>query len=635
MIFNIHYDIGAILICLFSMFCILLKKGIHKRQNRILLCILVFILLSAILDVWSSVANSYLIYSPSVKKILSYSFLFVHNFLPFFFTSYIVVVFGTYRQKKSIYWLWFFLPLCCSLLFLTLNPVFQWIFYYDSEGTYRHGTMVYGLYFSAFIYVLIAFDCIIRHKEAVILSKRIAMCFFLGTTIMATVIQMMFPQLLIELFFEALAFLGILVTIENEDEIFNGITGVFNRKAFICDSETFLANRTLYEMLTLKLPDLNYYNSALGIKFMNQVLYDIAGWLTEIDRKINVYDCENGHFCLIYFDESKREEIINAVHRRFEEAWSVDDIDIQFTVQICVASIPADTDTLEKLLLIVDTPFTKREKESEIISVERFGCYKRELQVEHAVEKAIQKRSFQVYYQPIWDCATGRIHSAEALLRLFDEELGMVPPDEFIPLAEKNGTILQIGEFVFEEVCRFYSEHQLDTIGIDYIEVNLSVVQCMNKRLTATFVEILKRYGLDSSRINLEVTESAVANSMEALESTLKDLRAAGFSFSMDDYGTGYSNFSYMLDMPFEIVKLDKSILWSADKNPKAEIILRNTLNMIKEMELKAVVEGVETEEQKELLLGLQCDYCQGYYFSKPVNRTLFLQFCQTYGSVG
>ena len=182
---------------------------------------------------------------------------------------------------------------------------------------------------------------------------------------------------------------------------------------------------------------------------------------------------------------------------------------------------------------------------------------------------------------------------------------------------------------MFENVCRFIKEKQLEKIGIEYIEVNLSTIQCMSEKLVSRFDDIIKSHGIKSSCINLEITESAMANSIEVLETTMKQLTELGFTFSIDDFGTGYSNFNYIFDMPFSIVKLDKSILWKAVENEKANIILANTIRMVRDMNMKTIVEGVETAEQKNILQNLGCDYLQGYYFSQAVPEEEFYRYCK------
>ena len=206
--------------------------------------------------------------------------------------------------------------------------------------------------------------------------------------------------------------------------------------------------------------------------------------------------------------------------------------------------------------------------------------------------------------------------------------------DIFIPIAEKEGYILRIGKFVFEEVCRFYSENKLEEKGIEYIEVNLSVVQCMQYRFAEEFIEIMNKYGIKPSQINFEITETSATTSYNAMIRNLNVFNVFndnGVSLSLDDYGTGYSNISYIYTLPFDRIKVDKCILWSADSNPKAYVTLKNTFQMAKKLNMSLVMEGVETEEQVRRLLDLQCDYFQGYFFSKAVNGGEFIKYIEEF----
>nr|MCR5287028.1 EAL domain-containing protein [Saccharofermentans sp.] len=367
---------------------------------------------------------------------------------------------------------------------------------------------------------------------------------------------------------------------------------------------------------------------------MNGILKRISKWMDESYKPYTSYDCGRGHFAVLCegIDEAEIALIREKTMNRFERPWGKGEFSLVFPVQFGVIHIPEDVKTLDDVFMLIDTPFDGK------VSVEldvknAVYKYERGVLIERLIDKALKNRSFQVYYQPIWNSESGRFTSAEALCRLIDSEYGFIPPDEFIPVAERNGSILDIGQFVFEEVCRTYQEEQLASLGIEYVEVNLSVVQCLSKNLMKTFDETLKKYQLSAERINLEITESATTENMSVLYDTIDVLKNSKFSFSLDDYGTGYSNISYMYEMPFSIIKIDKSILWKA-KNPKTgevekngHIYLENTIRMLKDMGYSVLLEGVETVEQKMLLEELGCHYFQGYYFSKPLQKQVFTDF--------
>ena len=223
-----------------------------------------------------------------------------------------------------------------------------------------------------------------------------------------------------------------------------------------------------------------------------------------------------------------------------------------------------------------------------------------------------------------------RVTSAEALLRLIDPEDGFIPPNEFIPIAEKNGTIIQIGEIVLEKVFRFMKEQDLKKLGIEYIEINLSVVQCMQKELADTVLALIRRYGIEMNMVNLEITETAANNSPKMLLKNMQALSDEGITFSMDDFGTGYSNISAIISMPLNIIKLDKSLIDMASSHQKGKEVLSSTAAMVKKLGFKMVAEGIEEKEQVEMLRPLGIHYIQGYYFSRPLPEAQFLEYLNT-----
>ena len=268
-------------------------------------------------------------------------------------------------------------------------------------------------------------------------------------------------------------------------------------------------------------------------------------------------------------------------------------------------------------------PFESDDGEVLRVGGEILANRRRESRILQIMKRALANGTFEVYYQPIYSTQQERFNSAEALIRLFDAELGFISPEEFIPMAEKNGMILKIGEFVFRTVCRMMSREKIWEKGIDYIEVNLSVVQCMQEDICEMLYGIMDEYDIPYSCINLEVTETTIAR--DVLWDTMERMTVGGVTFSLDDYGTGYSNLSNVLKYPFHIVKLDKSMVWYAMENEAAMRALRHTVAMIRDLDMHIVAEGVETEEQRDILREMGCEYLQGYYFSKPVPERNFL----------
>ena len=249
--------------------------------------------------------------------------------------------------------------------------------------------------------------------------------------------------------------------------------------------------------------------------------------------------------------------------------------------------------------------------------------------IDKIIENALNFRRFQIYYQPIYSTEKGKFVSAEALLRLFDPNYGFISPELLVTAAEKSGAIHRIGDYVLEEVCRFIASEEYKSLGLEYIEVNLSVTQCMRGTLAEDVLEIMKKYHVPTESINLEITETAASHAQEVMSANLSRLTEAGVAFSLDDYGTGYSNIKRVIQLPLKIIKLDKAFVDEQD-NPKMRVVLKNTVAMLKDMNMEIVVEGIETQEMLDFFTELNCDFIQGYFFSKPIPKPEFIRFIKS-----
>ena len=306
----------------------------------------------------------------------------------------------------------------------------------------------------------------------------------------------------------------------------------------------------------------------------------------------------------------------------------VNGLNLTVLPSVCVFKFPEDTKSVEQLRLFLSD--LRNHKYSNGVNLASTYMKNKDYTImanmDTILKDAIENDRFEVYYQPIYSNEKNGFNSAEALLRLITPEYGFIRPDLFIPMAEESGAIHKIGLIVLEKVCRFISSDEFKKLGLDYIEVNLSVVQCMDKNLADKILSVCKKYGVNPSQLNLEITETASIFTQRNMIKNINRLFETGYSFSLDDFGTGYSNLVRIASLPLNIVKLDKSFTWT-ENSEDLKIILENTINMIKKMNMKIVVEGVETEEMLKRFKDLGCEYIQGYYFSKPLPEYDFINY--------
>ena len=242
--------------------------------------------------------------------------------------------------------------------------------------------------------------------------------------------------------------------------------------------------------------------------------------------------------------------------------------------------------------------------------------------LEHDLRQAMLKNQLELHYQPLIDISTKKVVTVEALIRWRHPVRGIVPPIDFIPLAEETNLIVSIGEWVLETACR-----QALSWPDLRVAVNLSPVQFRNRELVEVVKDVLKRTGLEPSRLELEITESVLINDVSSALATLTALKELGVKIAMDDFGTGYSSLGYLNSFPFDKIKIDKSFIGDMSDKDKSGAIVKSVISLGQSLNMVTTAEGVETAEQAAFLKEEGCDQLQGYFFSRPITAIELTSF--------
>lgn len=254
--------------------------------------------------------------------------------------------------------------------------------------------------------------------------------------------------------------------------------------------------------------------------------------------------------------------------------------------------------------------------------------------MEEWLDDAIQNDRFEVYYQPLYTVCDGSFTEAEALLRLKGPDGALISPERFIPVAEESGQIIEIGCIVLDRVCR-YIRHLLSCrIDVDSISVNLSVVQLMGEDAVPRLLKIIHESGISPNRILFELTESILISNYTLIAEKIRELNQAGIQFALDDFGTGYSNITNVIDLPFDVVKIDKSLIWDSMKNRRCNIMIRELTRTFRNINLLVIAEGVETEAHDRFARQCGCDKIQGFRYAKPMPVSRAEDYFGRYASV-
>jgi EAL domain-containing protein (putative c-di-GMP-specific phosphodiesterase class I) len=235
----------------------------------------------------------------------------------------------------------------------------------------------------------------------------------------------------------------------------------------------------------------------------------------------------------------------------------------------------------------------------------------------------------RLHYQPQVEITSGRLVGLEALVRWHHPKRGVIPPSEFIPIAETTGVIVQLGNWVFGDACRQFKAWEAEGIAPKMLAVNLSAIQCRHVNLENDFREILFSYGVDPSRLEVELTESVLMDNALQQRHVVERLKSLGLKIAIDDFGTGYSSLNYLANFPVDRLKIAQELVFGVTNDLRHELVVKAAIRLAHDLGIEVIAEGVETEAQARFLVAAECKNAQGYFFSRPLtaeNATVLLR---------
>lgn len=410
------------------------------------------------------------------------------------------------------------------------------------------------------------------------------------------------------------------------------LTGLYNRMKCESDLRKVIKNAvkdgTTGAVMFIDLDNFKHINDGLGHQYGDVLLQQVAAGIQGIaGLRGHCYRMGGDEFVIIIepqlYDQLDR--LVRIISDMFNRSWYLMGTEYYCTMSMGIARFPEHGSDVNELIKKADIAMYEAKKGGK----NRYAYYSagndsgsiKQLDIENNMRQAVASEcdEFIVFYQPVVDAVTRECVSCEALIRWNSKALGFMAPGEFIPLAEYLGLITSIGDFILEEACRQckdWNEHGFPDFRIN---INLSVVQLMQKDVVDNVKKILDRTGVNPHNIVLEITESFAINDMERVMNIVKGLRRLGPKIALDDFGTGYSSLNYIKQLPLDIIKVDKTFIDDIVDDDYAKAFVKLIVELSKTIGTKICVEGVESREQYEVLSQIGVDYIQGYYFGKPV----------------
>ena len=413
------------------------------------------------------------------------------------------------------------------------------------------------------------------------------------------------------------------------------LTGLPNRVLFLDRAKHAIGKLSepgrLFGVLFINLNRFQAINDHYGHSMGDKVLVNVGVRLKQVIRSADTVARFGGDEFVVLFDESSRKsdirELVKTVKNIFDEPFDIQGVEFSITASFgleFVGDAKSDNDQIvhNSQLAMQQAKVAGKNGWTEYASEMREGVVN-VIAIEGELKRALQNEEFEAYYQPIVNLSDGSLYGFEALARWIHPERGVVSPGEFIPVAEETGLIVELGAYILEDACTTLTEwRRAHPLAKDLtMAVNISAKQFEEVGLVSEVESILQRSDLPANLLKLEITETVVM--LDAMESTnrLNLLKSLGILLAIDDFGTGYSSMSYLQKFPTDQLKVDLSFVRRMEKAPENIEIVRAIVNMAHSLRLRVVAEGIETERQRDLLYSLQCDYGQGYLYSKPLPK--------------
>ena len=519
-------------------------------------------------------------------------------------------------KYRSIRGLAFFIYLVGEILIIIL-PI---EYFMEGRVVYSYGPATLCTYILAIFYISFTLYLSLKHKKDISHRRLIALFTWQGLWLVAALIQFFSKETLLVGFAAAMGMIVLYSQLENPNEQIDRVTGLFTQNALSLYFQDKYKYNSSFAFYTAKIKYLVPFTE-LEIK-RNAVLRSAKGFLELGDEP--VFRIGDDMFCIVYEDKDRAYEKLLKIKGRAD---GVTDI----PVEAKFIFFP-DGNMLSGADEIFNFIHCYEDSADDILVCNQELIDKMRLrrEVYSLIETALRDDRVKVYYQPIYNVKKGRFTSAEALVRIFKEDGTMVSPAEFIPIAEENGQIIPLGIRVFEKVCELLATGELQKLGIEFIEANISVAQFDHENPAGFVKKNIEAYNIDPSSINLEITETADNELNHLLFMNMEKLIKMGVTFSLDDFGTGRSNLDYFVNMPASNIKFDLSFTQGYFTNSRIKHVMKGMVNIVHDMDMKIVSEGVETREQYDTMVRLGVDYIQGYYFSRPLPDNELIEFLKS-----
>lgn len=628
-----EFDFASIVILIILLLFFFKKRRSDNIRTKAFTNLIILTFVTVLL----SILRIYCIKNVNPKYVNFFSvvnsiFFMLHLLASLFVLIYVSKIFIKDNKNNYLMMGLFSIPCIIYFILILFNFKYEFIFYSNTKNPYNAGDFQNIIfYFSAFYY-LVSIGIVSLGKISIASNDRLKMLGILFVYLCGSVFQFAYPGQMLVSFFSSIALLLLYFLFQDPKDDLDSVSGLFNKQAFSQKIKVLKEKNKRHQILVIAVNSFSKINDNFGVEIGNVVLKKIAFNISNISSSKNIYRYGGDKFIIIFPDNTMN-QVINDLMDFFNKPLSISDIEVPVSLRYVVINSD-DFSSTNHLIKIIDYSLKEAKKDfkNSVFEVDKEVLLEIEkyIAIEVEIDRQIDNNTFELYFQPIYDSKTKSYSSAEALARLNVPGYGYISPDLFISLAEKNDQIIELGLIIIEEVFKFITSNDMSKLNIKKININLSIVQCMQKTLAREIISLARWYKIDPRMINFEITETAQISTRDILLANMNELIKYGFEFSLDDYGTGYSTLEFIMLLPFSTIKLDQNFVKESINNNDLNTVLEYTTVMLNKLKKNIVAEGVENQEIFNLMLSNNIRYIQGFYHSKPLPKDEFLTFIES-----
>ncbi len=632
-----QYDVAA-LVYLIVLFLLLRRfKNISTESNKAFRLLLWCGILTTVFDLLGVLV---LVYSKQVPVSVNYAtqilyMLFLYSCgLAYYHLTYTMI--SPFRKAYTYRKVLIILVSLIDVGFLVTSPFTKLVFYLqleeDASYTYHHGPVLYVLYgIAVFLMILCLSDALRYHRLLTKAQQRTVYSWTIAC-IGAMGLQVLLPGVNLICFAISISSLLAYFALQNPQDYEDPVSGLNNAAGFNHVMNSYFRRNDKLSLICIDYSNFDYARELFGEDSLNKIINTLSLRLQTLTIKPDIFHLADNRFVVNMPHQAENlKDMVNRIIAMSDEPVKLNGAQIKFIPTICIIHFPESVSYAEDIPETIDYamqetlqkvgPRTYYEvHESAIIKKHR------EAAIAHVLKRAIANDEFTLAFQPIYNASDHTIACVEAFARLEDNTLGRIDPDEFIPIAEKNGYIIKLGELVLKTACRFIEANIKDNSPINFVEINLSPVQCLQPDLADNIIYILRQYKIPPSMIAFDITPDAAKHSLETLVPNMQKLSDYGVMFLIDRYTISLASVAFLSALPFRGVKIAKEMVMAAFHNNEILSALKNVIATFKSANFKVVAIGIESKEVSEAFTLLGCDYLQGYHLSMPLCKEAFIE---------